>query len=123
METNKVELVGTVSFITEPKTTSGGGVIVTALLGKKKYNKEEYDSFRLKLFNDTAKKFINNVKKGDKVYILGRLSSDTYEKDGKKVTTIDVVVNDYNKVEYDANSKDYKVVGAAQQQELDDLFA
>lgn len=123
METNKVELVGRVNFISEPKTTSGGGVILTVLLSKKKYNKEEYDSFRLKLFNDTAKKFIKEIKKGNTIYVLGRLSSDEYEKDGKKVTTTDVVVNEYNQVEFNADVKGYVVVGQAQQQELDDLFA
>lgn len=123
METNKVELIGTVNFIADPKTTTGGGIILTALLSKKKYNKEEYDSFRLKLFNDTAKKFANTIKKGNKVYILGRLSSDTYEKDGKKVTTTDIVVNNFEQVEYDSTAKDYKTVGSIQQQELDDLFS
>ena len=122
METNKVELVGRVNFISEPKTTSGGGTILTVLLSKKKYNKEEYDSFRLKLFNDTAKKFIKEVKKGNTIYVLGRLSSDEYEKDGKKVTTTDVVVNEYNQVEFNADVKGYVVVGQVQQQGLDDLF-
>ena len=122
METNKVELVGRVNFIAEPKSTANGGLILTALLSRKKYNKEEYDSFRLKLFNDTAHKFGDGIKKGDTVQVIGRLSTDTYEKDGKKTTTTDIVVNSFNKVEYDAKAKDYKVVGGAEQKGLDDLF-
>lgn len=123
MESNKVELIGGVNYIAEPKSTANGGLILTVLLGKKKYNKEEYDSFRIKLFGDTAHSFADTIKKGDRVRIIGRLSSDTYEKDGKKVTTMEVVANSFDKVEYDAKAKDYVIVGEPKQQGLDDLFA
>lgn len=122
METNKVELVGRVNFIAEPKSTANGSLILTVLLSKKKYNKDEYDSFRLKLFGDVAHKFADGIKKGDNVQVVGRLSTDSYEKDGKKISTTEVIVNSYNKVEYDAKAKDYKVVGAVEQKGIDDLF-
>jgi len=45
-------------------------------------------------YNGTAKFIERNIVQGDKVLIQGRLTTSSYEKDGQKVSTVQIVAND-----------------------------
>ena len=124
MNSNNFELIGKVNFI-DMKALEKGGFIVKALLGvylgKDKDGNSVYDSFEVTTFNDTAESFGNNVKKGDYVYVAGRMTINKYtNKDGKEVKNIQLIGNAYTLVEYDKDARDYVAKGdaAAVQTEL-----
>ncbi len=44
--------------------------------------------------NGTAKFIERNVVQGDKILVHGHLTTSTYEKDGSKITTLQIVANE-----------------------------
>ena len=46
------------------------------------------------VFGDQAENVVESVKKGSRVIVIGRISKDTYEKDGEKRTKVEVVAQD-----------------------------
>lgn len=98
MTQNFVTLSGRIAF--EPKVfeTKSGGKIANIVLnvydGKGKDDKPKYFGMNVKTFDkDIAESFVN-LGKGSDIVVLGKLSEDTYEKDGKTVRT-NVVIATY----------------------------
>lgn len=107
MEANKFELIGRVNHI-EMKYFDNGTVLTRTLIGKKGKEEGEFDTFGVNLFGKTAEGFGNDVKKGDYVYITGRVSVNKYtNKEGKTQERLELIGFEFKKVKFDVDAKKY----------------
>lgn len=72
---------------------SGTAVLRNSLAVNRKFKKEETDFINILAFGKTAELMGNHLNKGDQVGIEGHIQTGSYEKDGKKVYTFEVVVD------------------------------
>ena len=94
---NRCEFIGRPVKALELKKTSNGNNILTFTLAVKREYKNpngEYDSdfIRLKAFKNTANFISTYVKVGDLIYIEATYVSSTYDKDGQKLYSQDLIV-------------------------------
>jgi len=92
---NKVILQGHLGADPELKTTQGGMQytrISLATTDRRKENKKT-EWHRVTFFGKQAEIAAEYLKKGDSIYLEGRLSYGSYEKDGVKHYTIDILAN------------------------------
>ena len=83
-------------------TTSGGMTIAKSSLGvrrdfkDKQTGKYETDWIPLTVFGKTAEIMSQNLSKGSKIEVVGKLQTNNYtDKDGNKRTSYDVIVNSF----------------------------
>lgn len=103
---NKFIGTGNLTKAVEIRYTASGLAIANFTLAirrdtKNKDGEYETDFINCVAYNNTADLVSKYLDKGDKVAIEGRIQTGSYEKDGKKVYTTDIVVD---KVEF-LNSK------------------
>ena len=99
---NKVILIGNLTKAVEIRYTAQGlGVANFTLAVKRDNGKDETDFINCIGYGKTAEAISKYLDKGSKTSIEGRIQTGSYEKDGKKIYTTDVVVD---KVEF-LNSK------------------
>ena len=98
---NKVILVGNLGNDPDVKYTQGGMAIATLSVATTSSRKDRDGNFqektewhRVKLFGKTAEVAGEYLKKGRQVYIEGRLEYVSYEKDGVKHYTTDIIGDD-----------------------------
>ncbi|HVR82192.1 MAG TPA: single-stranded DNA-binding protein [Luteimonas sp.] len=98
---NKVILVGNLGNDPEVKYTQGGMAITTLSLATSSVRKdkdgqqiEKTEWHRVKLFGKLGEIAGEYLKKGRQVYIEGRIEYGSYEKDGVKHYTTDVVADE-----------------------------
>ena len=98
---NKVILVGNLGNDPETKYTQGGMAVTTLSLATTSVRKdkdgqqiEKTEWHRVKLFGKTAEVAGEYLKKGRQVYIEGRIEYGSYEKDGVKHYTTDIIGDD-----------------------------
>src|SRR5687768_9111078 len=98
---NKVILVGNLGNDPETKYTQGGMAITTLSLATTSVRKdkdgnqqEKTEWHRVKLFGKTAEVAGEYLRKGRQVYIEGRIEYGSYEKDGVKHYTTDIIADD-----------------------------
>ena len=98
---NKVILVGNLGNDPDVKYTQGGLTVTKASLAtttvrkdRDGNNQEKTEWHRVKLFGKTAEVAGEYLKKGRQVYIEGRLEYGSYEKDGVKHYTTDIIGDD-----------------------------
>ena len=98
---NKVILVGNLGNDPETKYTQGGMAVTTLSVATTTSRKDRDGNFqektewhRVKLFGKTAEVAGEYLKKGRQVYIEGRLEYGSYEKDGVKHYTTDILCDD-----------------------------
>lgn len=98
---NKVILVGNLGNDPETKYTQGGMAITTLSLATTSVRKdrdgntqEKTEWHRVKLFGKLGEIAGEYLRKGRQVYIEGRLEYGSYEKDGVKHYTTDIVADD-----------------------------
>lgn len=98
---NKVILVGNVGNQPEIKQTSGGLTIATVSLAttdsrkdKDGNRQEKTEWHRVKFFGKTAEIVQEYVQKGTQLYVEGKIEYGSYEKDGVKHYTTDIIGND-----------------------------
>ena len=90
---NKIILVGNVGGDPEVRETKNGTKVVHMSMATNRplYGddpQERTDWYRLAQFTE------DYVKKGDRIYVEGRLEYDTYERDGVSIPTADVNVRE-----------------------------
>jgi len=95
---NKVILVGNLGNDPETKYTQGGMAITTLSLATTSVRKdkegqqiEKTEWHRVKLFGKVGEIAGEYLKKGRQVYIEGRIEYGSYEKDGVKHYTTDII--------------------------------
>jgi single-strand DNA-binding protein len=99
---NKVTLMGHVGKDPEVKATQGGAVIANLSLATSYKTggkdggeaKEVTEWHRLVAFNRTAEIIRDYVKKGAPLYIEGQLQTRSWEKDGEKRYTTEIVIRE-----------------------------
>lgn len=98
---NKIILIGNLGREPEMSYTANGVAVtkftlaVTRRFGKSASGERETDWFNIVAWNQLAETCNNYLKKGQKVYVEGRLEQRKYtDKDGNNRTAIDVVIND-----------------------------
>lgn len=98
---NKVILLGNLGNDPEVKYTQGGMAIATLSVATTFSRKDKDGNFqektewhRVKLFGKTAEVAGEYLKKGRQVYIEGRIEYGSYEKDGVKHYTTDIIGED-----------------------------
>jgi single-strand DNA-binding protein len=98
---NKVILVGNLGNDPDTKYTQGGVAITTLSLATTSVRKdregntqEKTEWHRVKLFGKLGEIAGEYLRKGRQVYIEGRLEYGSYEKDGVKHYTTDIVADD-----------------------------
>lgn len=93
---NQVQLVG--RLVRDPElryTKSGKGLCFITLAVDGYYDKRKGDTVTdfipVQLWGKTAEQVAKGVKRGTLVSVVGRVSAGSYEKDGNKVYTLDII--------------------------------
>jgi len=84
---NKVMIIGRVGKDPEVRVSAGGMAIAKLTVAtsfKKKDKTEETEWHSITLFDKMAQIINNYVKKGNRIFIEGRVKTDMWEKDGVK---------------------------------------
>ena len=91
---NSTQLIGRLVYEGDLKyTSSGTAVYRNTLAVNRKYKKDEADFIKILAFKNTAELIANHLTKGEQVGIEGHINTGSYEKDGKRVYTFEVVVD------------------------------
>lgn len=91
---NTVNLIGRLTKEGELKySPTGTAYYRNTLAVNRKFKKDETDFMNLLAFSKTAELMGNNFIKGDQIGIEGHIQTGSYEKDGKKIYTFEVVVD------------------------------
>lgn len=99
---NKVQLIGRVTKELELRRTQGGSAVTSFTLAvdrRKQDGEKDTDFISCVAFSKTAEVLSKYVKKGHRLGLVGRIMTGSYERDGKKVYTTDVVVEDFDFLE------------------------
>lgn len=105
---NQVFLMGNLTRDIELKETVGGKTYTRVGLAVRRQfskDKDAVDFFNLVAWDRTAEMMSKYLSKGNKILVEGRLQTNSYEKNGVKVSTYDVIVGN---VEF-ADSKEKSV--------------
>ena len=93
---NRVDLIGRLTR--DPEVTNGSTQIAKYTLAvDRKFKKEgqpDTDFISIVAFGKSAEFAGKYFKKGMKVAVIGRIQTGSYEKDGKKIYTTDIVAED-----------------------------
>lgn len=95
---NNVNLIGRIVKDAELRYTQGGTAVASFTMAvqrkfkNKQTNEYESDFIRCQAWGKTAELIADKFKKGDGIGITGHIQTGSYEKDGQKVYTTDVVV-------------------------------
>lgn len=100
MSVNKVILVGNVGADPEIRTSKSGSKVASIRLATTERRKGQDGTWadhtewhRLTVFGKTAETVEAYVEKGKQLYIEGKLSTTSYEKDGQKRYSTDIIVD------------------------------
>ena len=93
---NLVSLIGRPTKDMDFRQNGENSVARFSLAVDRKFSKEKQADFiSCVAFNKTAENLNKHVKKGQKIAVMGEIRTGSYEKDGKKVYTTDVVVSEF----------------------------
>jgi single-strand DNA-binding protein len=100
MSLNKVMLIGNVGVDPEYRTTATGTAVVSLTLAtnekwtdKQGAKQEKTEWHRVAMFNKLAELANQYVKKGSKIYIEGKITTNSYEKNGEKRYSTEIIAN------------------------------
>lgn len=122
---NNVCIIGRLTKDLETRTSQNGTTIAkTSIAVNRKFKRDEADFINLIAFNKTAELMSQYLGKGSQVGIDGRIQTGSYDnKDGKKVYTFDVVVDNItfldNKKEQQEQVNPYDIPVAKPAEEYD----
>lgn len=123
---NKVNLVGRITKDIEIRTTEKGKQIISFTVAVKRSTKKENgeyetDFITCKAFEKRAEIISEHFKKGSKIGITGRIQTGSYEKDGKKIYTTDVIVEEIDFIEKKENDPFKEMGEKVEDDSLDEL--
>lgn len=95
---NKVVLLGRMVKDPELRFTPGSGTAVSrfTVAVNRQFKKDETDFISCVAFGKTAETISQYFVKGQQIAVAGRIQTGSYDKDGKKVYTTDVVVESFD---------------------------
>ena len=92
---NSVQIIGRITKDLELKyTQSGKAVVKFSLAVNRTYNREETDYLIVVAWGKTAENLCNYMGKGSQIGVVGRIQTGSYEKDGRKVYTTEIIANE-----------------------------
>lgn len=97
---NKVILIGRLVNDVDLKYTGGQMAVAKFTLAVDRMKKDETDFIRVTVFGKQGENAEKYLSKGKKTAVEGRLQSGSYEKDGKKVYTMDVIADRVEFIEW-----------------------
>lgn len=99
---NKVILIGRIAKDPTLSITSGSGIQVSkfAIAVKKQGKQDEVDFIDCTAFNKQAELISENFVKGRRIAITGRLDTNIYEVEGIKRKYIQVIIENFEYVDY-----------------------
>ena len=107
---NKTILHGRLTKDPEIRYSQSGTAIARFTLAVNRMKKDEADFITCKAFGKTAEIMEKYIKKGTEIMLCGRIETGSYEKDGKKVYTTEVIADEIDfvgkKEEKPAEKKD-----------------
>ena len=103
---NTVQLLGNIVRDPELKYAAGSGTAVSrfTVAVKRQFKKDESDFINCIAFGKTAETIAQYFVKGNKIAIIGHIQTGSFEKDGKKVYTTDIIVDAFDFVESKGSS-------------------
>lgn len=91
---NITSLIGRLTKDNDIKySQSGTALLKNSVAINRKFKREETDFINILAFGKTAELIANHLKKGDQIGIEGHIQTGSYEKDGKRIYTFEVVVD------------------------------
>jgi single-strand DNA-binding protein len=90
---NNVSLIGRLTQDTSLKYLPTGTAVLKNTLAVNRRKKDETDFINITAFGKGAELIANHLTKGDQVGLTGHIQTGSYEKDGRKVYTFEVVVD------------------------------
>jgi len=93
---NKVVLMGRITKELELKYSQGGMALLSFTVAVNRRKKDEVDYISCKAFDKTAENINKFFGKGALIAVEGRIQTGSYEKEGKKIYTTDVMVDGFH---------------------------
>ena len=97
MSVNNVVLVGRLTKDVELKYTQSGMAVAKFILAVnrqfKKDGQPDADFIACTAFSKTAENLANFMRKGSQIAVIGNIQTGSYDKDGTRVYTTDVICN------------------------------
>jgi single-strand DNA-binding protein len=90
---NNVSLVGRLTKENDMRYSPSGTAVLRNTLAVNRKKKDETDFINILAFGKTAELIANHLNKGDQVGFTGHIQTGSYEKDGRKIYTTEVVVD------------------------------
>ena len=117
---NKAILIGRMTKDSELKYTQNELAVCDFTLAvDREYNKDETDFINCKAFSKIGETINKYTHKGDQLAVIGRINISSYEKDGKKVYTTNVVVENIKFLQVKKNEYEDMSVKTEQQQQFE----
>ena len=88
---NTVVLIGRLTKDPDVRQTESGMTVARFTLAVDRMKKDEADFISIVCFGKTAESVKDYITKGRKVALIGRIQTGSYEKNGQKVYTTDVI--------------------------------
>ena len=89
---NSVSIIGNLCKETSTESSTSGTIYLRNSIAVRR-DKDNTDFFNISAFGKCAEFISNYFSKGSKIAITGHLQSGSYEKDGKKIQTVTIVVD------------------------------
>ena len=93
---NEIKIIGTA--LKSPKAFSENGP-AQFMVKSERTGTKAFDFLPIKAFGDLKTLALENIVEGSEIEIIGSLQSGSYEKEGKKVYTLDVIATSISKHE------------------------
>ena len=108
---NRVILTGNVVRDNDVKDAAATKVLKNTLAVKREFKKDETDFVNYVAFGKVAELLEKYTQKGSKLLICGRLQIGSYEKDGIKRSTADVIVENIEFIGGNKQKKESDFIG------------
>lgn len=110
---NKVMLIGSLGADPETRYMPSGGAVTTIRLATSRRwkdkqsgeRKEETEWHRVVFYNRIAEIAGEYLKKGSKIYVEGRIRTSSYDKDGEKRYSTDIIAEEMNMLDTKGGDK------------------
>ena len=108
---NRVYIIGNLTRDNELKQAGQTQVLKNTLAVKREFKKDETDFINITAFGKTAELIAKYTQKGSKLLIQGRLQIGSYEKDGIKRSTTDIIVENIEFIGGNKQNKESDFIG------------
>ena len=108
---NRVYIIGNLTRDNELKQAGQTQVLKNTLAVKREFKKDETDFINIVAFSKTAELIAKYTQKGSKLLVEGSLQIGSYEKDGIKRQTADVIVRNIEFIGGNKQNKESDFLG------------